>query len=56
MESLEDNVSWEREQNKLAETLLDEQKLKKKKKERNKGNKGKKDNDSTSKPSDKSKL
>ena len=32
MESLEENFSWEREQNKLAETLLDEQKFKKKKK------------------------
>lgn len=34
MESLEENFSWEREQNKLAETLLDEQKLKKKKEKR----------------------
>ena len=32
MESLEENFSLEREQNKLAETLLDEQKFKKKKK------------------------
>ena len=50
MESLEENFSWEREQNKLAETLLDEQKFKKKKKEKNKGNTGKKVNDRTSKP------
>ena len=57
LESLEENFSWEREQNKLAETLLDEQKFKKKKKkERNKGNTGKKVNDRTSKPRDKSRL
>ena len=42
MESLEDNVSWEREQNTLAQTVLDEQKLKKKKRKEIKGIKGKK--------------
>ena len=42
LESLEDNVSWEREQNKLAQTVLDEQKLKKKKRKEIKGIKGKK--------------
>ena len=41
LESLEENFSWEREQNKLAETLLDEQKLKKIKRKVIKGIQGK---------------
>ena len=41
LESLEENFSWEREQNKLAETLLDDKSLKKKKRKEIKGIQGK---------------